>query len=382
MHLHLQTTYQAAQSVAPSIEEHFARQLASAQELGAEVLAPAPPQHIIEAFIDTAFWASLRREEGQSPKISIAFLPPDKAGQPLLFEDQLPFTPEALNKISPGVQRPGIHLGVWTVLGELRVWGTTRLVPPYCFIVDVPEPGLLVVKHRREDGFGKFANVAVLKGDQVKLVDESTASLPDCPELLTNLLRLSSPAAAGAPMNVLIQMAVSMRAHGRGGILLVVPAGTSAWRESIVHPITYSLQPAFCGLADLMKQDEEEKKRSRWRESLRLEVDSIAGLTAIDGATLLSEEYELLAFGIKIGRRIGSDPVRSLLFTEPVVGSKPAVIHPSQHGGTRHLSAAQFVHDQHDGMALVASQDGSFTIYAWSPCEGMVQAHRIDTLLL
>jgi len=53
-----------------------------------------------------------------------------------------------------------------------------------------------------------------------------------------------------------------------------------------------------------------------------------------------------------------------------------------QHGGTRHLSAAQFVHDQRDTLALVASQDGRFTIFAWSPCEEMVHAHGVDVLLL
>ena len=42
---------------------------------------------------------------------------------------------------------------------------------------------------------------------------------------------------------------------------------------------------------------------------------------------------------------------------------------PGALGGTRHLSAAQFVRDQPDALALVASQDGRFTIFAWSPCE-------------
>ena len=51
-------------------------------------------------------------------------------------------------------------------------------------------------------------------------------------------------------------------------------------------------------------------------------------------------------------------------------------------GGTRHLSAAQFIHDQHDAVALVASQDGRFTVFAWSPCEDMVHAHRVETLLM
>ena len=51
-------------------------------------------------------------------------------------------------------------------------------------------------------------------------------------------------------------------------------------------------------------------------------------------------------------------------------------------GGTRHLSAAQFVHDQRDALAMVASQDGRFTVLAWSPCEGRVHAHRVEMLLM
>jgi hypothetical protein len=58
------------------------------------------------------------------------------------------------------------------------------------------------------------------------------------------------------------------------------------------------------------------------------------------------------------------------------------VVHPSYLGGTRHLSASQFVHDQHDALALVASQDGRFTVFAWSPGVGMVHAHRVEALLL
>jgi hypothetical protein len=33
-------------------------------------------------------------------------------------------------------------------------------------------------------------------------------------------------------------------------------------------------------------------------------------------------------------------------------------------------------------MALVASQDGRFTIFAWSPCDMAVRAHRVEVLLL
>src|SRR5205085_11470486 len=109
--------------------------------------------------------------------------------------------------------------------------------------------------------------------------------------------------------------------------------------------------------------------------------DAIAGLTAIDGATILSSEYELLAFGAKIARRRGATPVDQLTLTEPVIDAPAAVVSPSQLGGPRHLSAAQLIHDQHAALALLASQDGRFTVLAWSPCEGMVHAHRVETLL-
>jgi hypothetical protein len=93
-------------------------------------------------------------------------------------------------------------------------------------------------------------------------------------------------------------------------------------------------------------------------------------------------QYALLAFGAKIGRREGSAPVEQMVITEPIVGNGAVVVHPAQNGGTRHLSAAQFVHDQRDTLALVASQDGRFTIFVWSAGEAMVHAHQVETLLL
>ena len=186
-------TYQAARAVAATVESHFAHHLAAARQRGEQELAPAPEASAIEAIIDAAFWASLRREEGRSPKISLAFLPPAQAGQPLLFERRLELLPSVLTKLGPAVERPGIHLGVWCERDALHVWGATRAIPSFCFVLEVVEPGLLVIKHRRLDGFGKFANVAVLQGEQVKVVDEHGARLPDCPALITSLLGLTSP---------------------------------------------------------------------------------------------------------------------------------------------------------------------------------------------
>ena len=177
-------------------------------------------------------------------------------------------------------------------------------------------------------------------------------------------------------------MAASMRAHGRGGTLLVVPQGSETWRESIVLPIVYSVAPTYSELADLMRQLPAEKNQRQWQESFLDAIEAMAGLTAVDGATVISDQYELLAFGAKIGRRPGGSRVEQVVVTEPVVGSVPTIVQPLEFGGTRHMSAAQFAQDQHDSIALVASQDGRFTVFAWSSSEDIVHAHRVETLLL
>jgi hypothetical protein len=71
-----------------------------------------------------------------------------------------------------------------------------------------------------------------------------------------------------------------------------------------------------------------------------------------------------------------------VLVSEPIRDREPALMGPSQLGGTRHLSAAQFAQDQPQSIALVASQDGRFTIFRWSPCDDIVHAHRVEALLL
>ena len=374
--------YPAARAVAATVEAHFARRLAEARDGGGEDPAPLADARAVEAMVDTAFWASLRREEGHAPRISLAFLPPERAHSPLLFEERLPFTAMGLTRLAPAVERPGIHLGVWRDGDELYVWGTTRTIPRLCFVLEVVEPGVLVVKYRRGDEFTKFGNVVVFAGDQVKLVDEGAPRLPDCPPLVSMLLGSDPAGFRAGSANVLLQLAISMRSHGRGGSLLVVPGGSDRWRRSIVSPVRYSVVPAFAELAELIRQDPDERSRSRWQEAFERAVESIGGLTAVDGAAVLSDRYELLAFGAKIGRADGSPQVEEVVLTEPVVGSEPTVLHPTALGGTRHLSAAQFAHDRRDAFALVASQDGRFTVFAWSPCEDMVHAHRVETLLL
>ena len=377
----IQPTYAAAQRAADRIYRLLASDSAGGR-FSAEHAATLPDIATLAALIDAAFWTSLRREEGYIPRISLAFVAPMQVSDAVSFATSLSLEPKDLTKLAAAVERAGLHLGVWPQQDELRVWGITRSLPAFCLVLEVVLPGLLVVKLSPSEEFGKFINIAVLQGDEIKIIEPQAEINPAYPTLLASLLRLESPFAAGSTVNVLLQLAVSIRSHGRGGMLLVVPAGPEAWTESILQPITYSVVPAFSGLADLMRRDAGGKLSRRWEDALGRAIDGIAGLTAVDGATLITGDYELLAFGAKIVRRVGSPQVAQVIVTEPIEGGGPMIAEPAQFGGTRHLSAAQFVHDQRDAMALVASQDGQFTVFAWSPSDDMVHAHRIDALLL
>jgi hypothetical protein len=343
--------------------------------------APKPEVAVVEEIVTAAFWSSLLREEGRGPQISLAYLPPEHCSAPLTFAQRLPLQADVLAHLSPAVTRPGIHLGVWWYDGQPQVWGTTRALPAWCFVVEVIRPGLLVLKYRRTDPSMKFANVAVLEGADIKFIEQRDTDLTAELPALSSLLAFYSSAGRREADTVLVRLAVSMRAHERGGSLLVVPQGSEKWRESIVQPFRYAAQPPYSELGNLLR-DCDMKHSPAALPELRAAVDALAGLTAVDGATVIDDQCDLLAFGVKIAKLPKQPRVERVLVTEPVEGSPETEADPGQIGGTRHLSAAQFVHDQHDAIALVASVDDRFTVFAWSETHSMVHAHRLEALLM
>ena len=372
--------YPRGRLAAQKAHEYFSRYREQLPDTSRECIASVPSADVIEAVIDAAFWASLRRQEGYMPRLSLAILDPEQARQPLWFANGFPLTPDSLAKVSPAGVRPGLHIAVSRCRDELCVWGTVRSLPIGCCVIEIVAPGLLVIKQYARKQSTKFVNIAVLEGEQMKLVSHDASVSADCPPLVSSLLGLVSRPLFEST-DALVELAVSLRAHQRGGALLVVPNDGDLWRESIVHPIPYGVIPRFAELGELI-HERHTRLGGPWETELGDAVDMIAGLTAVDGATVITDQYELVAFGAKIARRDGHARVDQVRLTEPIDGTAPTVVHPTQLGGTRHLSAMQFVHDQRNALALVASQDGRFTVFSWASCDGMVHAHRVEALLL
>jgi sensor domain DACNV-containing protein len=199
-----------AKNAAKTAHEYFTRHWQQIQETSHDTLASVASAEAIEAVIDAAFRASLRREEGYIPRLSLAILAPEEAVRPLVFEEALPLTPGSLARVSPAVARSRLHVAVWNLGDELYAWGAVRSIPLSCCVIEVAAPGLLVIKHGPSEQSRKFVNVAVLDGDQIKVLDDRASAIAGCPPLVSSVLGCDSTPRLDS-VEVLRQLAVSMR---------------------------------------------------------------------------------------------------------------------------------------------------------------------------
>lgn len=216
----------------------------------------------------------------------------------MIFEEPLPLDPRTLTKLSPGVKFSGGHLGVWRDhRNQLSIWGRTRTLPQNCFVLEVLEPGLLVVKQNRGNETDKLANILILSADQIKEIDETAAGISDLPNIFSKMLNFGAVDSVDGQISVPLQLAAAMRQHGQGGSLLIVPQKSNEWRESIVLPLAYSISPTFTRLTELVGRtadvDDQHLRQELFADTKHI-IEAIAGLTVIDGATVISDEYELM----------------------------------------------------------------------------------------
>lgn len=167
-------------------------------------------------------------------------------------------------------------------------------------------------------------------------------------------------------------IAEAMR-HGRGGTILIVPSSASGWRESTKDG--YLVEKDELDLMRSKKHWEETSKETTDTDGptylnplspeamiFRRAIAFIGGLTAVDGATILNDKYEVIGFGRKIILKL--DPPTTIavanLLGEPAAEEDLPF---KEIGGTRHQSAACFANEHPESVALVTSQDGRMTLF-------------------
>ena len=269
-------------------------------------------------------------------------------------------------KLAPALAPQENSIGVWLdEHDEWFIWGFTPSAG-ISLAVRTHEPGELLVSF----DFGVASFTAFISGSRTEFVDPS--NLPP---------NLRPPELEGRGDDH-AQIAKFMYSLKCGGTLLLVTEH-SAWMDSIHQPVTFIGQPYEKIKNDILYRDKilgqelnkgpltSHQQRSA-REDADQSLEVIGKLTAVDGATLVTFDLDVLAFGAKIrAKNVDHKPER-LLISEPFEGSVAREIGLSELGGTRHQSAAQFVFDQKDAIAIVASQDGGLSVLGWDRTEGKV----------
>ncbi len=177
-----------------------------------------------------------------------------------------------------------------------------------------------------------------------------------------------------------------MRLLGHGGTIVFL-THRNRWERFVERPV-YSCSQTLNKILPLMQQfrkevsniarDEksfqfDEIKRSfelfseRYKPSVNDAARSIANLTAIDGATVLTSSFEVLGFGVKLKAPQKGVSDEMVTMVSPLDESPSSSVEVSIHEefrGTRHSSAARFVRKSSGSVAFVISQDGGITGFA------------------
>ena len=273
-------------------------------------------------------------------------------------------------RLAPAFGPQENSIGVWfDEHGELFIWGFAPSAG-ISLAVRVHEPGQLLLSF----DFGVAPFTVFISGSRTEFVDPS--NLPPT---------LRRPELEGRRDDH-VQIAKVMRSLKCGGTLLLVNQ-ESSWSDSIYQPVTFIGRPYEKIKNDILYRDKILKQEFdkdpltlHQQRSAKEDADKslgvIVNLTAVDGATLVTFDLDVLAFGAKIRAKDVDHKPERLVISEPFEGSVEREIGLFELGGTRHQSAAQFVFDQKDAIAIVASQDGRLSVLVWDRAEGKVAVVR------
>ena len=333
--------------------------------------------------IEVAYWASFATEEGYAVTASLILRQSEHTSDTFHFDTPLEFSPKTLVKLGPALENPKADIGIWPDTdGTLKIWGFTsasfELVKPDFkpdFWVQILGPGRILILYSGR-------TIAAVTGNQAVFINPKTGMQSMMPKIaaqaktgdikLLNLLRY----------NALLKIAQQMRAHGRGGTILVVPENKN-WIQSIKAPIKYTGGANFLDadarpmplpaedradldqlthLIDEMNLPHQKDWIRSWQQ-VQQQCNRIARLTAVDGALVMNFDRYVYCFGAKIKALNIKAASSQLRVVEPFENPAEKTTPFSSISGTRHQSAAQFAYDQPGTLAIAASQDGNVTFF-------------------
>jgi hypothetical protein len=339
----------------------------------------------LAGFIEVAFWASLRTNEGRPTQFSATLVTRERHPAAIAFAEAIPFDEEQIAKVAPALP-PGGTLVVSMTGGRFDIWGLgrSRQMDTWTLSLDISEPGVIRV------GAGPYQPFAVLDGRLDPIISATRTRLP---HYLQGKLKKTSPTndiietqAVWHESIALGDLARVILAEGHGGTLLIVPDDSGSWQASL-DPFAYRLAEPDTTIRDGIRQQlrttqartqamGEVSKLSIADETKNLLMKSLpaaqwdivnivrptASMAAVDGAVVVTQDLRVLGFGAKIT----AGNVATVNIFLPLQDGQDIVPTPVERcGGTRHQSAARFVNANRDTVAVVISQDRHLSVFSW-----------------
>lgn len=349
-----------------------------------------PTREHIEILIQNSFWASLQKEEGQSLRFTIGYIEQLYDYDYVLpFKDSHLFAIKQIVKLAPAVKESEAAMLVYPdASGALEIWGTTDFNPAL-LTIKVLDPGQLIAS------FGD-RTIAVISGYESVFISDTLQERTKT--IWSKLGSQTSDAQSTDDKVELIRSTLrDMRASGRGGTLLIVPDGDK-WRQGIASTSYLGRSPlrtphnlvkewaTLVGSKGLAGAFAKIQRMTHLMFEFDRVPKSLAQLTDVDGATIITRDLDIVGFGAKIKydpKDVTPPPTYKIDSLEDEV--RPVPVDFAGLGGMRHQSAAHFVTEQHEAIALVVSQDGNFSAFVWedAPDSGgcLIAYTRLELIL-
>jgi hypothetical protein len=354
-----------------------------------------PDEAALATLLETAFFATLTDDEGRPTLFRLAFGPAGDDQHAPAVEAAItprPFTVDAVRRLAPAAESTDAALVVHAEGAGLVLRGL--LLPTPSDTGPQPTAGLQIAGRGRgaiEISVGGQRIASYVRGN-LRLYEQHIHEAG----LLRVVERLAPRVAGVAPhveLRTILRVADAMAGLDHGGTLLIVPDGPyeaiTGLRPAPRYPLQahgrYFLADGVAAYRTHNGSAAREERRAafaeidfdRWeadrlqdrqaRRTAEAAVRLLAGMTAVDGAVVMTADLEVLAFGAMID--VVPDPAPTkVVSVDPFSPVERRLVPPQSFGGARHQSAIAFCRQQQDGaLAFVASQDGTLTFFLRSP---------------
>lgn len=347
---------------------------------------PVPSAAIVSTLLDECFRATLRDEEGQPIEFSVALLTEEDIGgmagpanhQALQFELQREFSAPALAKIAPAFDPELTTIVVsWNAEARrLEFWGTWLHAPTHNRFTEVPfavvgsasfRPDLLTIISK-----GRAALYIARGGSQIG-VFQGGYFVQATPTPFTShslgqhvheaILRDSTLGEEGTTYwhfarDALEQVLSEASLRGHGGTVILLPPNVPISESMFASK--FKLTGSF-GLRQTLRNCMRASKARNMLGSIAQRkvanetIQRISQLAAVDGALILTFEFDVLAFGATL---TAPRTHASAVIGPNGFGSGAGQLFDINRYGTRHRSAMDFAAAVDGSIAFVISQDG------------------------